>query len=82
MYANMSMCIIGCVVRTVGGPRHDPKGGKGGESWDPQKLEEESEVALERRRQQLTQELMREMAGDSHHHIPSVDKKVRLRGEG
>ncbi|XP_071519381.1 uncharacterized protein [Panulirus ornatus] len=52
------------------------KGGKGSETWDLRKLEEESEVALERRRQQLTQELMREMAGDSHHHLSSVDKKM------
>ncbi|XP_042211758.1 serine/arginine repetitive matrix protein 2-like isoform X2 [Homarus americanus] len=52
------------------------KGGKGSETWDLRRLEEESEVALERRRQQLTQELMREMAGDSHHHISSVDKKM------
>nr|XP_045611616.1 zinc finger CCCH domain-containing protein 13-like isoform X1 [Procambarus clarkii]XP_045611617.1 zinc finger CCCH domain-containing protein 13-like isoform X1 [Procambarus clarkii]XP_045611618.1 zinc finger CCCH domain-containing protein 13-like isoform X1 [Procambarus clarkii]XP_045611619.1 zinc finger CCCH domain-containing protein 13-like isoform X1 [Procambarus clarkii] len=52
------------------------KGGKGSETWDLRRLEEESEVALERRRQQLTQELMREMAGDSHHHIISVDKKM------
>ncbi|KAK8729515.1 hypothetical protein OTU49_008516 [Cherax quadricarinatus] len=49
---------------------------KGAETWDLRRLEEESEVALERRRQQLTQELMREMAGDSHHHISSVDKKL------
>ncbi|XP_050690945.1 serine/arginine repetitive matrix protein 2-like, partial [Eriocheir sinensis] len=65
----------GCVVRGVAGPRHEGKGGKG-ESWDPQRLEEESELALERRRQKLTQELMREMAGDSHHHMTSVDKKM------
>lgn len=44
--------------------------------WDLRRLEEESEVALERRRQQLTQELMREMAGDSHHHMSAMDKKV------
>lgn len=62
-------------------PPHGPGVGKGGpgtqgsEVWDLRRLEEESEVALERRRQQLTQELMREMAGDSHHHMSAMDKK-------
>ncbi|XP_064093299.1 zinc finger CCCH domain-containing protein 13-like isoform X1 [Macrobrachium nipponense] len=48
----------------------------GAEVWDSQRLEEESEIALERRRQQLTQELMREIAADTHHHHHSnMDKK-------
>ncbi|KAK4327878.1 hypothetical protein Pmani_001685 [Petrolisthes manimaculis] len=48
--------------------QHRKVEGKGNEGWNLVRLEEESEVALERRRQQLTRELMREMAGDSHHH--------------
>ncbi|XP_066952583.1 fl(2)d-associated complex component-like isoform X3 [Macrobrachium rosenbergii] len=82
-HPNKGLGVRSACENILGGFTHPGIGNRAGanksgaEVWDSQRLEEESEIALERRRQQLTQELMREIAADTHHHHHSnMDKKA------